>query len=158
MAAARIAILALFVSVALTAESPSRIAIKVTAPTGAPISHARIQARTSESRITAEIESDAKGEAVLRLDPSTSIISVRASGFDGWQYKINAREKLLNPLIAVLRIASYYGPTLVNAEPGLETELQPPIAAVIPPESLESLICLPTRKLTHPGRAHLMAN
>jgi hypothetical protein len=47
---------------------------------------------------------------------------------------------------------------LVNAEPGLETELQPPIAAVIPPESLESLIYLPTRKLTHPGRAHLMAN
>lgn len=74
------------------------------------------------------------------VSAQTSIISVRASGFDGWQYKINAREKLDNPLIAVLRIASYYGPTLVNAEPGLETELQPPIAAVIPPEHLESLI------------------
>ena len=96
-----------------------------------------------------------QGEAVLRLAPSTSIISVRASGFDGWQYKIDAGEKLDNPLIAVLQIASYYGPTLVDAEPGLETGLQPPIAAVIP---LESLIALPEHKLRHHLRSHLMVN
>ncbi len=156
MAAGRIAILVLVISVALTAESPPKIVAKVTAPTGAPISHARIQARTSESRITSETESDAQGEAVLRLDPGTSIISVRASGYDRWQYKIDAREKLDNPLIAVLRMQSYYGPTLVNPEPVLvlNTEPLPPIAASIPAEQLAILTALARRKLSHHGWVH----
>jgi hypothetical protein len=158
MAAARLAILAFFVSITLRAESPSRIAIKVTDPTGAPISHARVQARTSESRVTAEIESDAQGEAVLDLAPSTSIISVRAPGFKVWQFKIDAVKNVDQPLHAVLQIGSYSGPTVVNAEPALVTQPQPPSAAMIPLESLESLIALPTRKLRHLGRAHLMAN
>jgi hypothetical protein len=151
MAAARIAILALLVSIAARAQSPSKIALKVTDPTGAPVSHARIQARTSESKITAEIESDAQGEAVLPLDPGTSIISVRASGFDRWEYKVDRTEALESPLIAVLRIRSYYGPTLVNFEPlpAFNTEPQPPIKASIPLEPLAYLKTLPKHKLSH---------
>jgi hypothetical protein len=153
MAAARIAILALLLSVTAMAQSPSKITLKVTAPTGTPVSHARIQARTSESKITAEIESDAQGEAVLPLAPDTSIISVRASGFDHWQYKVDNPKAIENPLIAVLRIRSYYGPTLVNFEPlpAFNTEPQPPIKASIPLEPLASLITLPRHKLSHHG-------
>ena len=158
MAAARIAILALLVSVSLRAQSPSKLEIKVTDASGTPIPRARVQARSSEPGITSAAETDAQGEAVLYLGPDTSTISVRAPGFDGWQYKMDAREKLDNPFIAVLRIASYYGPTLVNAEPGLETEPQSPITAVIPLEPLAYLIDLPPHKSRHHCRAHSMAN
>jgi hypothetical protein len=153
MAAARIAILALLLSITASAQSPSKITIKVTEPTGAPVSHAMTQALTSESKITAEIESNAQGEAVLPLDPGTSVISVRASGFDHWQYKVDNPKAIENPLIAVLRIRSYYGPTLVNFEPlpAFNTEPQPPIKASIPLEPLASLITLPRHKLSHHG-------
>ncbi len=157
MAAARIAILALLLGITAKAQSPSKINIKVTEPTGAPVSNARIQARTSESKITAEIESDAQGEAVLPLDPDTSIISVRASGFDRWEYKVDRMDALENPLIAVLRIRSYYGPTLVNLEPlpAFNTEPQPPIKASIPLEPLAYLKTLPKHKLSRPGSIRL---
>lgn len=157
MAAARIAILALLLSITASAQSPSKITIKVTEPTGALVSHAMIQALTSESKITAEIESDAQGEAVLPLDPGTSVISVRASGFDHWQYKVDNPKAIENPLIAVLRIRSYYGPTLVNPDPVpvIDTKLQPPINASIPLEPLAFLSKLPRHKLGHHGSSRL---
>ncbi len=157
MAAARIVAVALaFISVALAAQSPSGIALKVGVkdPTGAAVPGAEVQARASESRITSQTRTDANGEAVLCLEPDTSIVSVRAPGFSVWRYKIEGGRDVDKPLIAVLRISSYHGPTLVNADPGLQTEPQPPIAALIPLESLESLIVLPRRNLRHPGSAH----
>jgi len=157
MAAARIAILALLLSITAKAQSPSKITIKVTEPTGAPVSNATIQALTSASKITADIESDAQGEAVLSLDRGTSIISVRASGFDRWEYKVDRMDALENPLIAVLRIRSYYGPTLVNLEPlpAFNAEPQPPIKASIPLEPLACLKTLPRHKLSHRGSIRL---
>ena len=141
-----------FAVVVLHAQIASEVAFKVTDPTGASIPHAKIQARTSESRIVSETETDARGDAVLYLEPHTSTISVHAAGFDGWQYKIEAGKDVDKPLIAVLRIESYYGPTLVNAEPELETEPQPPIVAAIPLEPLEALIALPGHNLRHRAR------
>jgi hypothetical protein len=111
MAAARIAIIAFFFSLTLKAQSPSRIELKVKDPSGGPIPHARVQALTLESKITSKAETDAQGEAILYLGPDTSTISVRAFGFDGWQYKIDMTKAADRPLIAVLRIQSYYGPT-----------------------------------------------
>jgi len=125
MCSARFAGIAfVFTCVVLPAQSPSKLALKVrvTDATGAAISHAEVQARESDSRITSQTRTDALGEAVLYLGPDTSIISVRASGFDRWQYKIDTKNSVDNPLVAILRIRSYYGPTLVNADPVLETE------------------------------------
>ena len=157
MAAARIAILAMLFSLVLRAQSASNIEIKVTDPDGAPIPHARIQALTSESKITSKTETDARGEAILYLGPDTSTISVRAFGFDNWQYKIDETKAADRPLIAVLRIQSYYGPTLVNPDPVLvlDTRPQPLIAASIPLEPLAILSALPRHKLRRHGWIHL---
>ena len=108
MGSARIAGVAFaIICVILPAQSPSKLALKirVTDPTGAAISRAEVQSRASDSRITSQTWTDTLGEAVLSLDPDTSTISVRASGFDHWQYRIDTRKSVDKPLIAVLRIS-----------------------------------------------------
>jgi len=157
MGSARIAGVAYaIICVILPAQSPSKLTlrIRVTDPTGAAISSAEVQARTSDFRITSQTRTDPLGEAVLYLEQDTSTISVRASGFDRWQYKIDAKNSVDNPLVAILRIRSYYGPTLVNADPVLETEPQPPIVTEIPLEALKSLLDLPEHKVRRFGLSH----
>jgi hypothetical protein len=145
--------------VILPAQSSNiALRIKVTDPTGAAIPGAEVQTRASDSRITSQTWTDALGEAVLYPTPDTSTISVRASGFDQWQYKIDAGESVDKPLNAVLRIRSYYGPTLANADPVLETEPQPPIVIEIPVVPLEFLVDLPRHKLRSVPRSHHSAS
>jgi hypothetical protein len=157
MGSARIAGVAFaIICVTLRAQSPSKLTLKimVTDRTGVAISRAEVQTRASDSRITSQTWTDTHGEALLSLDPDTSTISVRASGFDHWQYRIDTRKSVDKPLIAVLRIQSYYGPTLVNADPVLETEPQPPIVIEIPLEPLEFLVDLPRHELRWFPRSH----
>ena len=115
-----------FTCMALAAQAPSDVAlkVKVTDTTGTAISRAKIQARTPDSRIKSETQTDSRGEAVLYLDRETSIVSVHAPGFEVWQYQIEGGKDVDKQLIAVLRIESYYGPTLVNPEPRLETGIR----------------------------------
>ncbi len=158
MAAARIALLALFVSMGLTAESPSKISVKVTDPSGSPIPHARVQSSTSESGIIAEALTDAQGEAVLYLDPGTYTVSVSAQSFKSWRRgMIHLTQNSSISIEADLRpgdVSSGFG---VNDEKTMRIEY-PLLAASIPLEPLASLVDLPRRKLWHHFRSHVLIN
>jgi hypothetical protein len=87
------------------------------------------------------------------LDPGGYTVSVRAKGFKGWQCKIDARPGMGQPLTAILRVGSYYGPTSVAEGPRLQTVRQI-LEVTIPLEPPESLIDLPGHKLPRFRRSH----
>lgn len=135
-------------------SSQGHINLKVTDPSGSFVPYALVQVRNADSKIESETLTDARGEAVLYLDPDAATISVRSSGFEVWRFKIGGREDVAVSLNAILRIESFSGPTVVNADQDLKTEPQPPIDAAIPMQPLESLIGLPVHKLRRHARTH----
>ena len=127
-----------------------QLKVMVKDQSGAFIPQATIEFRSSGSATTTKVESDARGDAILHLDPGSYSISITSRGFATWSSHVDVQWNGQS-ISAELKIGGGGGVQLMPMDLGLETERQI-FDASIALEPLQSLINLPGRKLPHHAR------
>ena len=121
------------------------VTIQVTDTAGAVIPGARIEVDPSPSKPEPILKTDGNGQAVLSLPAGAHTLSIAAPGFDEQMLKIDVKAERVNPIVTALRVAYYYGPTLVSPGWDIMTKTPDPVFLLLQP--MLNFGPLPSRRL-----------
>jgi hypothetical protein len=131
------------------AQEPAEatLTVTVTDQTGAVIPGARVTAIREDSHDDFRFLTDARGVAVLQLQPGIYNLRVVSQGFAQWaETGLDVTGKIEKSV--VLRVSSYSGPMVIADTVSPPVDL-PVVEALIPLEPVQELVLTPTKLPSH---------